>query len=101
MYIFIYLNNQKNNFHLSFFLVRKGHQVEVFEGLDKAGGMTRFGIPEYRMPYDKLDRDRYEGRLRKLDEGEYDAIVLACAGLKRLGQADRITRSIDTGTMLP
>jgi hydroxymethylbilane synthase len=40
-------------------------------------------------------------RLGKLDNGDYDAIVLACAGLKRLGQADRITRSIDTGTMLP
>jgi hydroxymethylbilane synthase len=40
-------------------------------------------------------------RLGKLDNGDYAAIVLACAGLKRLGLADRITRSIDTGAMLP
>ena len=40
-------------------------------------------------------------RLGKLDNGDYDAIVLACAGLKRLGLAGRITRSIDTEAMLP
>ena len=40
-------------------------------------------------------------RLGKLDNGDYDAIVLACAGLKRLGLAGRITRSIDAGAMLP
>ncbi len=36
-------------------------------------------------------RGNVETRLRKLDEGEYDAIVLAAAGLLRLGFADRIT----------
>jgi hydroxymethylbilane synthase len=40
-------------------------------------------------------------RLRKLDEGQYDAIVLACAGLRRLGLDDRITVSISTDQMLP
>ncbi|MDX1698890.1 MAG: hydroxymethylbilane synthase, partial [Thiohalobacterales bacterium] len=40
-------------------------------------------------------------RLGKLDNGDYDAIVLACAGLKRLGLAGRITRTIDPATMLP
>ncbi len=35
-------------------------------------------------------------RIRKLDEGEYDAIILATAGLKRLGLADRITERLDT-----
>ncbi len=35
-------------------------------------------------------RGNLDTRLRKLDEGQYDAIVLACAGLKRLGWADRI-----------
>lgn len=38
-------------------LARKGHGVTVFEALDKPGGMTRWGIPEYRLPYDKLDQD--------------------------------------------
>ena len=35
-------------------------------------------------------RGNLDTRLRKLDEGRYDAIVLAAAGLKRLGWADRI-----------
>lgn len=40
-------------------------------------------------------------RLRKLDEGEYDAILLAAAGLKRLGLAERITALLPTETSLP
>ncbi len=40
-------------------------------------------------------------RLAKLDRGEYDAIVLAAAGLRRLGLADRIRSTIDVGTSLP
>lgn len=40
-------------------------------------------------------------RLGKLDNGDYAAIVLACAGLKRLGMADRITQAIDSEVMLP
>ncbi|HHH35945.1 MAG TPA: hydroxymethylbilane synthase [Gammaproteobacteria bacterium] len=40
-------------------------------------------------------------RLRRLDEGDFDAIVLAAAGLVRLGEADRITQHLDTATCLP
>jgi hydroxymethylbilane synthase len=40
-------------------------------------------------------------RLGKLDAGEYDAIVLACAGLKRLGMAARITSALAPELMLP
>jgi hydroxymethylbilane synthase len=40
-------------------------------------------------------------RLRKLDEGQYDAILLAAAGLKRLGLADRITALLPTEMSLP
>jgi len=40
-------------------------------------------------------------RLRKLDDGEYDAIILACAGLKRLEMSARIREAITTETMLP
>ncbi|MFZ7236670.1 hydroxymethylbilane synthase [Avibacterium gallinarum] len=40
-------------------------------------------------------------RLSKLDNGEYDAIILASAGLIRLGMADRIASFIDTETSLP
>lgn len=38
-------------------LARMGFQVTIFEANAKAGGMTRYGIPEYRMPYDVLDRE--------------------------------------------
>jgi len=38
-------------------LARQGHAVTVYESLDKPGGMTRWGIPEYRLPYDAIDRD--------------------------------------------
>ncbi len=40
-------------------------------------------------------------RLAKLDAGDYDAIVLACAGLKRLGLVERITRALTAEEMLP
>jgi hydroxymethylbilane synthase len=40
-------------------------------------------------------------RLRKLDEGQYDAIILAAAGLKRLGLEARITSLLGTDESLP
>ncbi|BEP53330.1 hydroxymethylbilane synthase [Variovorax sp. V118] len=46
-------------------------------------------------------RGNLDTRLRKLDEGHYDAIVLAAAGLKRLGLEDRIRVAFDPDTMLP
>src|SRR5262245_6582089 len=46
-------------------------------------------------------RGNLDTRLRKLDDGNYDAIVLAAAGLKRLGLADRIRTSFDPAEMLP
>lgn len=46
-------------------------------------------------------RGNVETRLRKLDEGQYDAIILAEAGLKRLGFAERIAGIIPTPQMLP
>jgi hydroxymethylbilane synthase len=46
-------------------------------------------------------RGNLDTRLRKLDEGQYDAIVLAAAGLKRLGLADRIRNIFETDAMLP
>ena len=40
-------------------------------------------------------------RLRKLDDGEYDAIMLAAAGIIRLGLKERITQSIPESVLLP
>ena len=46
-------------------------------------------------------RGNLDTRLRKLDEGGLDAIVLAAAGLKRLGLAARIRSLFDPETMIP
>lgn len=46
-------------------------------------------------------RGNLDTRLRKLKEGEYDAIVLAAAGLRRLGQADEISEYLTDATMVP
>jgi glutamate synthase (NADPH/NADH) small chain len=91
----------------AFDLARKGHEVTVFEGLDKAGGMPRYGIPEYRLPYDKLDQDidviqavgvkiqcnTWIGRDTTMAQlqSEYDAVVLSL-GLQ-LGRSTRIPAS--------
>lgn len=88
-------------------LARQGHTVTVFEGLDKPGGMPRYGIPEYRLPYDSLDADieviqsmgveircgTWVGRdvtLAQLRD-DYDAVMLAL-GLQ-LGRSTRIPGS--------
>lgn len=41
----------------AFDLARAGHAVTVFEARAAAGGMLRYGIPEYRLPYDVLDHE--------------------------------------------
>jgi hydroxymethylbilane synthase len=46
-------------------------------------------------------RGNVETRLRKLEEDQWDAILLAAAGLERLGLQDRITERLGVGTMLP
>jgi hydroxymethylbilane synthase len=46
-------------------------------------------------------RGNVNSRLAKLDNGDYDAIVLACAGLVRLEMEDRIRQRIDSSIMLP
>jgi hydroxymethylbilane synthase len=46
-------------------------------------------------------RGNVDTRLRRLDEGGLDAIVLACAGLIRLGWESRITARLDTNISLP
>ena len=46
-------------------------------------------------------RGNVNTRLARLDAGEFDAIILACAGLKRLGFDDRIGAAIDEDFLLP
>ncbi|HEV8371292.1 MAG TPA: hydroxymethylbilane synthase [Pyrinomonadaceae bacterium] len=46
-------------------------------------------------------RGNVDTRLRKLDEGQYDALILAAAGLRRLGMESRISYAISPQEMLP
>jgi hydroxymethylbilane synthase len=46
-------------------------------------------------------RGNVDTRLKKVERGEFDAIVLAIAGVKRLGFADKVTQVLDEDVMLP
>jgi len=46
-------------------------------------------------------RGNVNTRLKKLDDGEYDAIILACSGLTRLGFEDRIKQDLSPDDSLP
>ncbi|MDO9239019.1 MAG: hydroxymethylbilane synthase, partial [Methylicorpusculum sp.] len=56
-----------------------------------------------KFPYSEILslRGNVNTRLAKLDAGEFDAIILASAGLKRLGMGDRITACLDPAQSLP
>jgi NADH-quinone oxidoreductase subunit F len=41
----------------AFYLIRFGHQVDVYESLAKAGGMLQYAIPEYRLPKNIVDKE--------------------------------------------
>ena len=59
-------------------------------------------LREKRPDLDIIDlRGNVNTRLRKLDEDQYDAIILAAAGLIRLGFNDRITQFLETDISLP
>jgi len=81
------------------------------ESLDQLPSGARIGtgslrrrtqLLHLRSDFQLLDiRGNVETRLKKLDEGEFDAIVLAEAGLTRLGLADRIQQVLQPPTILP
>jgi len=81
------------------FLARLGHDCEIFESADEAGGLLRWGIPEYRLPGPVLAREvkAIEGLGVKIRCGEgrdlsypfkdkgYAAVVVACGQARALG----------------
>ncbi len=58
-------------------------------------------LSQYQHLKVKMLRGNVNTRLKKLDEGQYDAIVLASAGLMRLGLEDRIRCKLDPKTFMP
>ncbi|MBF0312160.1 MAG: FAD-dependent oxidoreductase [Oligoflexia bacterium] len=41
----------------AYYLRQDGHEVHLYEALPELGGMTRYGIPRFRLPWDKLDAE--------------------------------------------
>ncbi len=87
----------------AYFLRRRGHTVHVFDAMPKMGGMLRYGIPDYRLPQDVLDREIdvlrrmnivfYNGKRLGKDidydelKAQYDAVFLGLGawGLRSMG----------------
>lgn len=80
-------------------------------GVDQLSSGSRIGTSSLRRRSQLLCRRKdlecleirgnVDTRLRKLQEGHYDAIVIAACGLIRLGQEERITEYLDIADMLP
>ncbi|HVI39554.1 MAG TPA: NAD(P)-binding protein, partial [Anaerovoracaceae bacterium] len=41
----------------AYYLTKEGHSVDIFEAMPKPGGMLRYGIPQYRLPKEVLDKE--------------------------------------------
>lgn len=86
-------------------LISNGPSLAELPGGARIGSSSlrrRAQLHNYRADLEILDlRGNLDTRLRKLDEGEYDAIVLAYAGLHRMGWADRITETLPLEICLP
>lgn len=90
-------------------LLKEGHSVDIYEKMDAAGGMLRYGIPEYRLPRDIIDDEfsyveklggkvyynKEIGKNISLEELEkkYDAILITVG--KSLGRKDNTLKNIE------
>ncbi len=77
---------------------RPGPEVRV--GTSSVRRMTQLRRIWNRARFEPV-RGNLDTRLRKLDEGEYDLLILASAGLERLGRADRIGLRIPVAISVP
>ncbi len=85
----------------AFYLVRLGHAVTIYDSFSEAGGVVRFGIPQYRLPHAVLQKEvEFIKKLgvkfifnttlgKDIDlitlENQYDAIYLAIGAWKEMG----------------
>ena len=88
-------------------LAMKGHQVAIYEGLPQPGGMIRYGIPEYRLPYNTIDDEvgvitslgveihynTWVGRDISMQQLERDNDAVIVANGLQLGRSTRIPGS--------
>lgn len=80
----------------AYYCALKGHEVTVFESMPEAGGMLRYGIPEYRLPNNVLDQEillirdqgveiktdaQIESPAKLLEKG-FDAVLVASGAWK-------------------
>ena len=89
-------------------VLRAGSEVDALENLPHGaivGTSSQRRVAQLRCWRDDLViedlRGNVDTRIRKLDEGQYDAVILASAGLVRLGLQERISLRIPIGRMLP
>lgn len=83
---------------------RDGVSSDCLKGLRIATGSPRRTafIREIESDVDILPlRGNVDTRLRKLENGEFDAMVLAACGLKRIGHEDKISLYFDSNTFVP
>ena len=88
-----------------------GQSLSIHEVVSELGHAPRIGTSSVRRVAQLVQlfpgatflpiRGNLGTRLRKLDGGEYDALVLAAAGLRRLGRTDRITTTIPVEACIP
>ena len=91
--------------------VRDAFLSNQFESIDTLPASARVGTSSLRRQSQLLLirkdlqivnlRGNLDTRIRKLDEGQYDAILLACAGLVRLGLSHRIKQRIPIDLLCP
>ncbi|MFP6792354.1 MAG: hydroxymethylbilane synthase [Pseudomonadales bacterium] len=71
----------------------------------RVGSSSLRRVRQLQLAYPGLEfielRGNVDTRLRKLDDGEYDAVILAVAGLTRLGLSNRVREAIATDICIP
>jgi len=96
----------------AYYLSNQGHEVTVFESLPLAGGMMRFGIPEYRLPRNVVDSEisdienmgveiktgTHVESINKLFEQGFDAVLVAVG--THQGQRLSIPAADDEGVLI-